>query len=147
MQVDTSPLKWSLKSIPNIDFYQDLSSFLRRWHKSKRATQMAIGRFFIAIDKNLQGYRADNAYRLVLRVSASNLPRDTQMNYRAEQQEIQSLKSEVAACTQQIEQLTLDYKKMKKELDRTKHALKDITNSKHTVLSYAVITFKGKLKS
>ena len=85
---DTCPLRWSLQDTPNVDFYQDLSSFFKRWSKSKQATKMGIGRFFIAIDKNLQGYRADNAYRFIQRVSASNLPRDTQVNYRVQEREM-----------------------------------------------------------
>ena len=119
--------------LPMSIFIKTYQASLIRWHKSKQATKMGIGRFFIAIDKNLQGYRADNAYRFVERVSASNLPRDTQVNYRVQEREIQSLRSEVEACTQQIQQLTSNYKKMKRELDRTKHALKDLTNSKRFV--------------
>lgn len=66
---------------------------------------MAIGRFYIAIDKNLIGYWADNAFRFIQRISAFNLPRDTEMNNRL--REI-SLRSEVEACTQQIEQIIID---------------------------------------
>ncbi len=79
----------------------------------------------------MKGCRPDNAYRFIQSVVESNLPRNTQMNYGLQEQEIKSLRSKVAECTQQVEKLTSDHKKMRKELDRTKCALKDITNSKH----------------
>ena len=130
---DATPLKWSLKGIPNVDFYQDLCCFMKKWHKSQRATKIVIGRFYIAIDRNLQvkGCRPDNAYRFIHRVVESNLPRNTQMNYGMQEHEIKTLRSKVESCTQQVEKLTSDHKRMKKELDKTKLALRDITNSKH----------------
>ena len=48
-------LDWSLKGIPNVDFYQDLHHFMRKWPKTRQATKMAVGCFYIAIDANLQG--------------------------------------------------------------------------------------------
>ena len=129
---DASPLKWSLKGVPNIDFYQDLCCFLKSWQRTQRATKIGIGRFCIAIDRNLQvrGCRPDNAYRFIQRVVQSKLPRNTQMNYGLQEQQMKSLKLKVETCTQQVEKLTSDQKKMKKELDQTKRALRDLTNSK-----------------
>ena len=138
---DATPLKWSLKGVPNIDFYQDLCCFLKSGQRTQRATKVGIGRFCIAIDKNLQvkGCRPDNAYRFIQRVVHSKLPRNTQMNYGLQEQEIKSLKLKVEACTQQVEKLTSDQKKMKqdnkrmkKELDQVKCALRDVTNSQRT---------------
>lgn len=76
-------LKWSLKGIPNVDFYQDLHCFLRKWCKTRQATKVAVGRFYIAVDINLQvkGCRPDSAYRFVQKVSETGLPRNTRMNY------------------------------------------------------------------
>ena len=136
-----TPLKWSFKGIPNVDFYQDLFCFLKSWQRTQQATKVGIGRFCIAIDKNLQvrGCRPDNAYRFIHRVVHSKLPRNTQMNYGLQEQEIKSLKLKVDACTQQVEKLTSDQKNMKKdnkrtkkELDQMKCALRDVTNSQHT---------------
>lgn len=138
---DTTPLTWSLKGVPNIDFYQDLCCFLKSWQRTQRATKVEIGCFCIAIDKNLQvkGCRPDNAYRFIQRVVYSKLPRSTQMNYGSQEQEIKSLKSKVEVCTQEVEKLKSDQekmkkdnKRMKKELDQVKCALRDITNSQRT---------------
>ena len=94
---DATPLKWSLKGVPNVDFYQDLFSFLKKWHKTKRATKIQLGRFCLAIDRNLQvkGCRPDNAYRFIQSVVGLNIPRNTQMNYRLQEQEIKTLRSKV----------------------------------------------------
>ncbi len=32
---DVDPFKWSLKGVPNVDFYQDIFYFLKRWHKTQ----------------------------------------------------------------------------------------------------------------
>ncbi len=132
---ETTTLKWSLKGIPNVDFYQDLHCFLRKWCKSRQATKFGVGRFYIAIDMNLQvkGCRPDSAYRFVQRVSEAGLPRNTRMNYGLEERRIRSLQSKVEVCTQHVQKLTVDYTKMKKELEKTKRTLEDITNSKHVV--------------
>lgn len=131
---DIAPLKWSLKGVPNVDFYQDLRYFLKKWDKTQRATKIRIGRFYIAIDRNLQvkGCRPDNAYHFIQRVVESNLPQSSQMDYGLQKQEINTLKSKIETCTQQVEKLTSDHKRMKKELDQMKRALRDITDSKHT---------------
>jgi len=75
---DVTPLKWSLKGVPNIGFYQELWYFLKGWHKTQRATKITIGHFYIAIDRNLQvkGSCPDNTYRFIQRVLVveSNLP-------------------------------------------------------------------------
>ena len=54
------------------------------------------------------------------------------MNYGLQEQEIKSLKLKVEACTQQVEKLTSAQKKMKKELDQVKCALRNVTNSQRT---------------
>lgn len=46
---------------------------------------------------------------------------------------MKSLQSKVELCTQHVKKLTADYNKMKKELEKTKCALKDISNSKDFV--------------
>ena len=123
-------LDWSLKGIPNVDFYQDLHHFMRMWPKTRQATKMAVGCFYIAIDANLQvkGCRADNAYRFIQRIAQSNLPRNTLMNYGFEERKVKSLEVEVEKCSQQVQKLTLDCVAMKKELEETRCALKDVTN-------------------
>lgn len=101
-------LKWCLEGVPNVCFYQDLFCFLKSWHKSNQATKVSIGRFCIAIDKNLQdkGCHPDNAYKFIERVV--KLPRNTQINYGLQKQEIKNL-------TQLVEKLTLNQKKIEKK--------------------------------
>ena len=66
--------------------------FLKRWQRTQRATKVRIGRFYIAIDRNLQAKdcRPDNTYRFIQRVVESNLSRNTRMNYGFQEQELKS---------------------------------------------------------
>lgn len=100
-------LKWSLKGVPNVDFYQDLHPFLKKWPKTCQTTKMTIGHFYIAIDVNLQvkGCRPDNAYRFIERTCQKSLPRSSRMKYGFEEQALISLRTEIENYTERTHQV------------------------------------------
>ena len=59
-------LSWYLKGTPNVGFYCALHSFLKKWPISKSTTKVAIGNYYIAIDRNLQakGSSPYNTFRI-----------------------------------------------------------------------------------
>ena len=65
------PLSWCVKGIPYISFYQVLHQLLKKWPRFKSLTKSSIGRFYMAIDKNLQakGCRPDNTYLFIEKVA------------------------------------------------------------------------------
>ena len=125
---------WKLKGIPEVGFYNNLHNFLKHWPKTRSAPKMEMGKFYIAIDKNLQEkeMRPDNAYRFVEKLVTSSLPRNTVVNYNLEKDKVKVLESEVKQCNDQIQKLTEDFAAMKLQLEDTKrefnitqHALGD----------------------
>ena len=48
VQSGKESLQWSLKGVPNVGFY------LQKWSITRGATKVAIGKFYVAIDKNLK---------------------------------------------------------------------------------------------
>ena len=86
-------IAWSLKGIPEVGFYKDLHSFLKHWVKTCSASIVELGKFYIAIAKNLQAKQmcVDNVYRFVEKVATSNLPRNTVVNYNFEKSTVKVL--------------------------------------------------------
>ena len=118
-------------------FYQQLHRYMKKWPLSSSSTKTAIGKFYIAIDKNLQdkGYRPDNAYRFIERTVGSKQPPSATMKYGLEDTEVKSLEKEVKQCSECTQKLSIDFKsmernfnKMKKQLDHADLCLRDITN-------------------
>lgn len=130
-------LSWCLRGVPNVGFYQQLHRFMKKWPLSHSSTKVAIGRFYIAIDKNLQakGYRPDNAYRFIERTVRSNQLPTVLMNYGLEDNQVKTMQTEVKECSECIQKLMVDFGAMKIDFDGTKkqlgyvsQALKDVTN-------------------
>ena len=86
---------------------------------------MAIGQFYMAIDKNLQakGSRPDNTYRFVERVVMSEKPRSALMMYGFEDVELKVLQVEMKGYSEQNKKLTADLSAMQRELEETKTQL------------------------
>ena len=117
--------------------YESLHRFLKHWPKTRSAPIVELGKFYIAIDKNLEKkeMRPDNAYRFVERLIASSLPRSNVVSYNLEKSAIKDLQSELKHCSDEILKLTADFAAMKlqledtkKELHSTKSALGDVIN-------------------
>ena len=101
------------------------------------STKVSLGKFYIAIDKNLQarGLRPDNAYRFIERIATSNQPRNSIVKYGLEDIQLNTVQLQVKECTEQIKKLVTLVNGLKKEnaetvkeLQCTKHALRDVTN-------------------
>ena len=104
---------------------------------STSTTKVSLGKFYIAIDKNLQarGLRPDNAYRFIERIATSNQPRNSIVKYGLEDIQLNTVQLQVKECTEQIKKLVTLVNGLKKEnaetvkeLQCTKHALRDVTN-------------------
>ena len=88
---------------------------MKHWVKTCSASIVELGKFYIAIDKNLQAkqMRADNVYRFVKKLATSNLPRNTVVNYNLEK----------SHCIEEMEKLIADFAAMKLQLEDTKKEL------------------------
>ena len=134
VQHGESSLKWTLYGVPNNLFYQKLHGFLKKWPAARITTKVAIGKFYLAIDKNLGG-RPDNVYRYIERVASVSEP-DQLMSYGCAT-EVRSMRADIKHCTghvynlsSQVSELKQQLTESKKELEAAKCALRDVTNEK-----------------
>ena len=146
---------WHYRGIPEIKFYKELHHFLKKWSVSRRTTKQAIGRFYMAIDPNFKGMRADNVYRLIERLPvcvestvmsyhgkaytdlAASTKQAKPMQAEASTQVLEAMHIDPKSSAEQIDALTLEcvqlkkqYKKSQKELNHARKALQDISNEK-----------------
>lgn len=131
--------EWHLKGIPEIQFYRQLHPFLKKWPVSYRTSKQAIGTFYCTIDPNLKarGFRADNVYTFIERISQGTQSPNTVMSYGNSESVIKAMHSEARACTDQIETLSIEcvqlkekFEESQKQLSCAQKALRDITNEK-----------------
>ena len=134
VQHGESSLKWTLYGVPNNLFYQKLHGFLKKWPAARITTKVAIGKFYLAIDKNLGG-RPDNVYKYIERVASVSEP-DQLMSYGCAT-EVRSMRADIKHCTghvynmsSQVSELKQQLTESKKELEAAKCALRDVTNEK-----------------
>ena len=142
VQSGKEPLKWCLKGIPEIGFYQALHPFLKKWSVTHGTTKVAIGRLYVSIDNNLKENesRADNVYRFIERITKSDQPSNKLMSYGLAAgcaQEVKVMRTEVKHCTEQVEKMSEEYSELKrqfevsrKQLHSAQQALRDVTNEK-----------------
>ena len=130
-------LVWHLRGVPDYGFYQDLHYFITRCPQTSTSTKVSRGKFYIAIDTNLQArdLRPDNAYRFIEKIATSNRPRTSIVKYGVEDIEMSTVQLQVKACTEQIQELVATVKALQtenaetmRELQCTIHALRDVTN-------------------
>ena len=121
------PLVWHVRGVSDYRFNQDLHYFMTKCPLTSTSTKVSLGKFYIAIDKKLQarGLCPDNAYHFIERIATYGLE-DIQMN---------TVQLQVKECTEQITKLVTLVNGLKKanaetvkELQCTKHALRDVTN-------------------
>ena len=64
---------WKIQGIPNVDFYQHLYQYLKRWSLTKSATKTLLGQLYTAIDPSLEAKhsRPDNIYRFIEKFAGS----------------------------------------------------------------------------
>ena len=116
VQTCQAVMSWSLRGIPDHGFYQDLHSFMKIWPKSRTAAKTTIGKFYLAIDRNLRirhSMRPDNAYQFIDRIVSSSQPRTTVIQYGVE--EIEAIKKEVKKYVEDRQKLLDEFEKIKRE--------------------------------
>ena len=134
---------WPLLGVHTVYFYRKLHQFLKKWSVPRSKT--AIGRFYLAIDKQLQekGSSPYNTYKYIELLVTSDVP-DTALVSCAFDRKLDSLQAEIEGChelvqsldTQVKEQqaemtkLKLEFERAKADLIHTKDTLRDITNEK-----------------
>ena len=121
-----------LRVIPEVKFYKELHLFLKKWSVSCRTTKQTIGRFYCAIDPNLKavGYRADNVYRLIEKLSQSSSPKRLMLYNRGMCSELCVCTDKIETLNEECERLTDRYKRSQKQLSAARKALQDVTNEK-----------------
>ena len=119
-------LQWYVKGVPNADFYLALHPFLKKWHITRNATKVTIGKFYIKIDSNFarKGSRPDNVYRFVDKFSKSKSisPADQLMFYGIDP-EIKALQASAKHCTEQVQILNTEVADLKEQLQLSKERL------------------------
>ena len=136
------PLKWCLKGIPDIEFYQELHPFLKKWSATRGSSKATIERFYIAIDSNLKekGMREGNVYRFIERAIKSGGQSSKRLMSYGLDMEIKAMQAETKRCIQEVEAVTSEYSELKKKFEKsrrelcsTRKALRDITNENVTL--------------
>ncbi len=136
--------KWQLHSVPQADFYFSLHPYLKKWPVSSNTSKVAIGKFYIEIDRRFfdKGSRADNVYRYIDTFVKSHYPLDRLMSYcgSSNENEVAILMSEVTHCAGNVQKLNAEVVDLKaslqvsrKQLQSARVALRNVTNEKTLV--------------
>ena len=104
---ESEEVSWTLHGIPNVEFYRKLHLFLKKWSMTRSLTKTAIGKFYLAVDKQLQERRSSpyNTYRFIEQIVSSNVPDSALMSYGLDKQ-LGSLQAEIQDCREQVQDLT-----------------------------------------
>lgn len=120
-------LKWHIPGVPNVGFYKQLHPFFKKWSITRGSTKVAIGQFYMAIDKNLaeKRCRADNAYRFIERIAKCNQPPDKLMTYGLDKavSEVKVVQAEMRSCTEQVQKLNMEVDELRQQLCASKDEL------------------------
>ena len=123
---------WSLHEIPNVEFYRLFHRFLKIWGITRHLSQTAIGKFYLAIDRQLQERRSSpyNTYRFIEQLVCSNMPDSALMPYglgkqlKHMQAEIDDLNMRVNEQENETSQLKLEFRRIMTILEKQKAKLK-----------------------
>ena len=132
---------WRLRGIPYVEFYRKLHEFLKKWEKTRSLTKIAIGRFYISIDRQLQerGSSPSNTYKFIERIVSSSLPDTSIMSYstdgtpkkqsdvNGDSEEVDQLASQLKKQQEELSQMKLEVERARQELLSTQCALRDVT--------------------
>ncbi len=96
--------EWTLRGIPNVEFYRKLHNFLKKWSKTHSLTKTCIGNFYLSIDVHLQerGSTPYNTYRFIDQLQSSNIPDTSLMSYGLDKK----LQAEIHGCHEQYKDLS-----------------------------------------
>ena len=87
--------------------------------QTHKSIKVSIGRFYVAIDKNLhtRGFRPDNAYRFIERLTMSKHPRNSVVRYGLVEPEVNTLQTQLKECSELAHKLITDLDTLKKDRD------------------------------
>ena len=105
---------WSLQGIPNVEFYRLLHRFMKVWSVTRHLTKTAIGKFYLAIDRQLQERRSSpyNTYRFIEQLVFSNTPDSALMLY--------GLDKQIGHLQAEIDTLNIIVKEQQDEMSQLK---------------------------
>ena len=108
---------WSLRGIPNVDFYRNLHYFLKKWSKTQSLTKTSIGKFYLAVDVHLRerGSTPYNTYRFIDRLVSSDVPDSALMSYGANKKMLY-LQAEIETCQEDCQDLSVKVREQQAEI-------------------------------
>ena len=113
-------LRWQLKGIPNADFYIKLHPFIKKWPATKDETKVAVGKFYMGIDRSFANSSYPyNLYPYVEKFTSASHALDELMTYKGTDKhviEVKSLQSNVQKCTETVEMLNTEVGELKQQL-------------------------------
>ena len=111
-----------LNVTPNVDFYQALHPYLKKWHITRKATKTTIGKLYLALDKCLveKTDRPDNAYRFVDNLTKANYPSSKPVYYGCKP----DIRKQFDECQKQLEDMKSEVSKLKGKLEASHHGMK-----------------------
>ena len=111
-----------LSITPNIDFYQALHPYLKKWHITCKASKTTIGKLYLAIDKFLakKTDRPDNAYRFVDNLTKANYPSSKPVDYGCKV----DIRKQFDECQKQLEDMKNEVSELKGKLEASHHGIK-----------------------
>ena len=114
--------QWSVRGVPNVEFYRKLHSFLRRWDTTRSATKTSIGKFYLTIDKQLQerGSTPYNTYRFIERLASSDVPDACLMSYGSDKNLHAEMRGRFQVLDDKIKEQQAEINKLRTEFERTK---------------------------
>ena len=145
------PLSWCLNVPPNVDFYQKLHPYLKKWHVTCKASKISIGKFYLAIDKFLleKTDRPDNAYRFIDNLTKAKYTSSKPVDYGCRA----VIERQFEECQKQLENMNIEVTELKGKLEESHHkmqsahdALRAVTNEKSSLQSEKLIAERKAMK-
>ena len=114
--------KWSLHGVPNVAFYRQLHSFLKKWDTTRSLTKTLIGKFYLAIDKQLQerGSTPYNTYRFIDKLASSDVPDMCLMSYGSDKNLQAEMRGRFKILDDRFKEQQAEMDKLKRDLEITK---------------------------
>ena len=114
-------MTWSLRGIPNVEFYRKLHNFLKKWSKTQSLTKTCIGKFYLSIDVHLQerGSKPYNTYRYIDQLTSSDVPDTTLMSYGSDKK-LSCLQAEIRDCQEHYQDLREKVQEQQAEIEELK---------------------------
>ena len=119
-------MSWSVRGIPNVEFYGKLHYFLKKWSKTQSLTKTCIGKFYLAIDIHLQerGNTLYNTYKFIDKLASSDVPDTALMSYGANKK-FSYLQAEIEGCQEHYQGLSEKVEEQQAKIQELKSCQED----------------------